>query len=228
MKDVFISTGNFHRCEELYNWLLGEQYGVELGAVLGRAGRGKTTAARRIYSMNGHATYVRFEEWLTHIGLLREITFATAGVRPKSTQACFDLLEKELAGPGKKIVLLDEADRMGIRHFNAMRDLHDVFQVPIIFIGEEPLEAKLFQERRIKSRIRDVLKFEEIGQIDVVVFYKEALEVAVRPQAAARLARHAQGDFRLVVKDALAIEHMMKVSGIGELTDAIVDEVCKG
>jgi DNA transposition AAA+ family ATPase len=227
MKDVFVATPNFQRYQELYNWLQGEQFGVELGAVLGRAGRGKTTAARRMYAINTNAVFVRFEEWLSHVGILREITFAVAGLRPRATQSCFDLLRQGLSGQ-QRVIMIDEADRMSLKHLNALRDLHDEFQTPIIFIGEEPLEAKLRQERRLMSRLRDMLKFEPVGQMDVVVFYKEALDLAISSEAASRLARHAQGDFRLVVKDALMAEQAMKASGIKELSSGVIDGICGG
>ena len=227
MKETFISTENFQRLEELYNWLLAEQYGVELGAVLGRAGRGKTTAARRLYAMNGSAVYVRFEEWLSHVGILREITFAVAGLRPVRTQVCFDLLKEGLEGRNK-LIMVDEADRMSLRHLNTLRDLHDVCQTPIILIGEEPLDAKLRQERRLISRLRKVLKFEPTGQMDIVVFYNQALGLSIPPHVAAPLARHAQGDFRLVVKDALAVERVMKASSLSEITPEVVEEACRG
>ena len=226
MKDVFLTTANYHHFEELYNALLGEQFGVELGAVLGRAGRGKTTAAGRIYSTNGSAMLVRFEERLSPVGLLREITFAVAGTRPRTTQDCFDLLKEGLEDR-HKLIMVDEADRMSIRHLNALRDLHDVFHTPIIFIGEEPLESKLRQERRLISRLRDTVKFEPIGQADIVIFYKQGLDLGIPPEAAAKLARHAQGDFRLVVKDALMIERIMRTSGEKALTEAIIEKACK-
>jgi DNA transposition AAA+ family ATPase len=226
MKDCFVSTPNYQRFEELYGWLRANQFGVDLAAVLGRAGRGKTTAAARIYTMNPEAIFVRFEEWLTHIGLLREIAFATAGIRHARTQACFDLIQGALCGQNR-VIMVDEADRMTLKHFNTLRDLHDACGTPIVFIGEEPLEGKLRQERRVMSRVRDVLKFESVGQMDVVVFYREALDLAILPEASADLSRHAQGDFRLVVKDALAIEQMMKASGLTEITDGLIEKVCK-
>lgn len=225
MKDTFIATPNFQRFEELYNWMAGNQFGVDMAAVLGRAGRGKTTAAERIYTMNPQAIFVRFEEWLTHIGLLREITFAVAAMRPHSTRACFDLLQADLSSR-RRIIMVDEADRMSLKHLNTLRDLHDVCQTPIILIGEEPLESKMRHERRLISRLRDMLKFESIDQVAIVVFYKEALDLAIGAHAAATLARHAQGDFRLVVKDALMVEQIMKASGLNQPNGAI-EEVCK-
>ncbi len=40
------------------------------------------------------------------------------------------------------------------------------------------------------------------------------------------LARHAQGDFRLILKDALRIERTMKASGLAEITENLVREIC--
>ena len=226
MKDVFVSTANFQRFEELFTWLSKEQFGVDMAAVLGRAGRGKTTTARKIYTMNPDAIYVRFEEWLTHIGLLREVTFAVAGTRHRSTLACFDLLREGLS-TGNKVIMIDEADRMTLKHLNTLRDLHDVCLTPIILIGEESLEAKARQERRIMRRIRDILRFEAVAQIDVLIFYKEALDQDIPATMASKLAYRAQGDFGYVKKDALALERAMKVSGIKKITESLIDEVLK-
>ena len=93
-------------------------------------------------------------------------------------------------------------------------------------LGQQ-LESKLRQERRLISRLRSSLKFEAVGQMDIVVFYKESLDLAVPPEAAAKLARHAQGDFRGVVKDALMVEKIMKTSAEKTITEAIVEKACK-
>ena len=86
MKDVFISTPNYQEFEAMCNDLIGSRVGLDMAAVTGRAGRGKTTAAERYVTMNSHAIYVRFQEWLSHVGLLREIAFEISGSRPRSTQ----------------------------------------------------------------------------------------------------------------------------------------------
>lgn len=227
MKDVFVATSNFQRFQETYKWLSLEQYGVDMAMVLGRAGRGKTTAARRIYAMNGaNGIYVRYEERFSHVGLLREITFAAAGVKYRSTDACFAALSDALEGQ-RKVIMVDEIDRPGLRHLNMLRDLHDVCRTPVILIGEEPLEAKMNQERRLISRTRDILRFGPVAQMDVLIYYKEALERDITPEMASKLAAHAQGDFRNVIKDALRIEQIMKVNELEEITDAVIVEVVK-
>jgi len=173
MKDVFIPTQNFQRFQELCGELLGSSMGIELAAVLGRAGRGKTTAAERMVTMNPQTVYVRFQ-----------------------------------------------------RRF--IRDFHDVCKIPVIMIGEESLRAKLERERRLVDRVREELAFEPVVQGDVVVFYRKALELGLKSEHAARLLDHAKGNFRKVKKDAAIVERVMKVSGIKEITESVVKDVCKG
>ena len=226
MKDVFVPTENFQRLQSICDDCMDSSHGLEMAAVLGRAGRGKTTAAHRIATMNLNSVFVRFEEWMSPIGLIREITFNVAGTRPRAMQTCRGLLQDELSRQ-RRIVLVDEADRMSLRHLNALRDLHDIFRAPVVMIGEESLRGKLGQERRLVSRVRETVNFQPVGQNDIVVFYRKALDLALKPDHAGKFAKHSQGDFRLVVKDALAVERIMRASGLKEITEKLVGEVCR-
>lgn len=224
MKDVFISTQNFQRFQTLYDELIGSLHGLEMGAVLGRAGRGKTTAAQRIVTMSPVAVYVRFCEWMTVVGIIREIAFAISGNRPRSAEACIGLIRDEMARQ-RRLVLLDEADRMSIRQLNGLRDFHDEFKAPVVLIGEEPLQSKLNQEGRLNSRVRNTIKFEPVSQADVSVFFRQALDKTLKSEHAMSLTRHSRGDFRRVVKDALAVERFMTASGLEEITDDLLRKV---
>lgn len=224
MKDVFIPTQNFQRFQALCDELLQSTVGIEMAAVMGRAGRGKSTAAEREVTMNPKTVYVRYEERLSHVGLIREICFAIAGARPRSTQVCFEMIQEELSRV-RRIIMIDEADRLSMKHLNVCRDFHDVCKVPVILIGEEPLRGRLARERRMISRIRQELMFEPVGQGDVTVFYRKMLEKSVTPEQAATLLRHAQGDFRNILKDAIAVERIMEASGMKEITDPIILKV---
>lgn len=227
MKDVFIPTQNFQRFQELCGELLGSSMGIELAAVLGRAGRGKTTAAERMVTMNPQTVYVRFQRRFSYAGLIREIAFVVAGERPRSTEACFSMIQDELSNM-RRIIMVDEADKMRLEHFDTLRDFHDVCKIPVIMIGEESLRAKLERERRLVDRVREELAFEPVVQGDVVVFYRKALELGLKSEHAARLLDHAKGNFRKVKKDAAIVERVMKVSGIKEITESVVKDVCKG
>ncbi len=226
MRDQFILTQNFQKFQALIDELLSHQLGLEMAVVLGQAGRGKTTAARRIVTMNSRVIHVSYVGWLSHAGIIREICFAAAGSRPRATQACFDLLERSL-NESRRVIMVDEADRMSLRHLNILRDLHDRCCVPIVLIGEEPLKGKLAQERRLISRTSQELVFQRVAAIDVIQFYRNNLGQDISGGIATDLARHSQGDFRLVVKDALRIERTMKASGLAQISEDLVREICK-
>jgi len=226
MRDQFIPTINYQKLLALVADLLGRILGLEMATLIARAGSGKSVACRRIAAMNPLVILVSFAGWLSSAGILREIAFAVAGARPRSTQACFDLLERGL-NDSRRLIMVDESDRMSLRHLNILRDLHDRLSVPIILVGEEVLRSKLCQERRLISRISHELVFQPVAAADVCLFYQRNLDLEVSTKAAGALTAHAQGDFRLVVKDALRIERSMKASGLSGITEDLVREICK-
>ena len=226
MKDIFINTKNYQRTTALCDELLGACLGVEMAAILGRAGRGKTTAAERIYTTNPNTVYVLYHEAWPHTELLREITFRLCGTRPRFRQTCFEMIQTEI-GNKRRIIMVDEADRMNIKCLNVLRNIHDVCKTPILLIGEEDLRNKLGRERRLISRLRDTISFEPVCQADVVVWYRQAMDQQLPPEWASKLLRIAQGDFRNVLTQAVRAERIMKASGITALTERIIDEVCK-
>jgi len=226
MKDIFINTQNYQRMTALCDELLGASLGVEMAAVVGRAGRGKTTAAERIYTTNPNTVYVLYHEAWSFSELLREITFKLCGTRPRFRQQCFEMIQTEI-GNRRRIIMVDEADRMNLKVLNVLRNIHDVCKTPVLLIGEEELNNKLSRERRLISRLRDMVSFGPVNQADVVVWYRQAMDMQVPGDLAAKLLNHAQGDFRNVLTDALAVERIMQASGIGAITERVVDEVCK-
>lgn len=226
MKDIFINTKNYQRLQALCDELLGACLGVEMAAILGRAGRGKTTAAEKIYTTNSNTVYVLYHEAWPHTELLREITFRLCGTRPRYRQTCFEMIQTEI-GNKRRIIMVDEADRMNIKCLNVLRNIHDVCKTPVLLLGEEDLRNKLGRERRLISRLRDTITFEAVCQADVVVWYRQALGQQLAPESAAKLLKSSGGDFRNVLTDALAIERIMKASGIEAITERVVDEVCK-
>jgi DNA transposition AAA+ family ATPase len=227
MKEVFVSTPNYQRFEALVNELTENRFGVEMAAVVGQAGRGKTTAAERIGTQSDNAVYVRHQERFSPVGLLREVAFCFAGTRHRNTDTCFELIEAETR-QRKAILMVDEADRLSLRHLNMLRDLHDTCSMPVVLIGEEKLHNKLGQERRIRSRIRDEIKFEPVSQSDLAFYYRKALGIQVEAAHGAELAKHSEGDFRFMVRDAWQAEYLMKVNGLGKLTDDLVKTICNG
>jgi DNA transposition AAA+ family ATPase len=226
MKDFFLPTQNFQRLSELCSELISSPLGIEMAAVIGPPGRGKTTAVERIVVTMPQAAYVYFEERFSPVGLIREIAFAVAGVRPSTTQSCIDAIRDELSRK-RKIIIVDEADQMSIKHLNQLRAFHDLHKSPILLVGVADLQRKLVRDPRLKSRVRMTLSFEPVSQADIVVFYRKALDLAVTPSHSAKLLKHAKGDFRYLIVDAARVERFMKASGLREITDDVIDMVVK-
>lgn len=227
MKPVFIATRNYSRFNELCSNLLQTSLGLEMASVTGPAGRGKTTAAMRIATMNPDTVYVRFQGRLSPPALLREVAFALGAVRPRTQETCFEVIQTELE-KRRKLLLLDEADRCGLKYLNILRDLHDVCSVPVVLIGEEPLTSRLRQERRLLSRVATELSFDPIKADDVLLFYRQALELPLSRSHSITLARRSGGDFRMMMNDCIRLERVMKVSGVSEITDKLLSEVLNG
>lgn len=227
MQNVFIPTQNFQKFDRLCEELLSSSVGIEMAAVIGRAGRGKSTSAERVVTMNPNVIYVLYKEGDSHLDLLREIAFVlTGGTRPRYRQRCFEIIQGDLA-QRRRIIIVDDADRMNTRCLNGLRNIHDICHVPILLVGEEALAGNLSRERRLISRTRDVLHFEPVRQPDIVVFYRKALGLDLAPELAVKLLRHSDGDFRAVLKDAIKAERVMAASGIKKITEQVVNEVCK-
>ena len=224
MKRTFIETDNFEKFQSLYESLAASEHGLEMAAVVAPAGRGKTTAAERIVFLSPAATYVRYCGWMTAIGIIREIAFAASGTRPRATESCLRVIREEMTRQ-RRVILLDEADRMSLSQLDQLRDFHDVFGAPVIFLGEEPLMSKLEAARRLSSRTQQVLTFQPVSQVDVGVYYREVFSTALHPDHTAALTAHSGGDFRSVVSDALAVERILAASGISDITDAVVRQV---
>ena len=148
------------------------------------------------------------------------------GVRPRMTSACYEVLKAELSG-NHRVIIVDEADRLGLKHLNVLRDISDHFTIPVILVGEELLASKLRMERRLHSRLRNMVMFGPIGPSDVLYFYRKSLGQAITPEQSKKLARHAEGDFRLVIKDALMAERIMAATGLKQINDQVIDEICK-
>jgi len=191
------------------------------GVVVGRAGRGKTKTAIHYAVQRPDAVYILFIDGMSITQVLREIAFEFTGLKPRDFMACIDEITKATKHK-RRLILIDEADKMPKKYFDMLRGVNERCCCPIVLIGEENLMTKLKEERRLKSRVRQVLEFEQIAIPDVTAFYKMAIGVEVDHDAAEALLKRAEGDFRLMVRDAHAVVKILNASNIYEVTMDVV------
>jgi len=224
--DVFIATTNFQKTQTLVSDLLGPATGVDIAAIVGPAGRGKSFITERIYTNNINTLYVLYQEKWSHIELIREITFRLSGTRPRLRQTCFDIIQDEIR-ERRRLIMVDDGDRANSACLNVLRNIHDILKVPILVIGEPFLERKILREKRLRSRTREMLFYSPVSPADVNVFFRKTLGATLTPSQTEKLSKYCEGDFRPLLTASIRAERFMAASGISAMTDRVVDAICK-
>ena len=227
MKTVFIPTKNYNRFQALVGDLFNSAIGVEMAPVIGRAGRGKTTAAMRLVAKNKDIKYIRYEGGWTTKALMQEIAFELTGSRPKTAQLAREAAKSSLLEK-RRVLLIDEADRLSVNLLNCLRDFHDICAAPVILIGEKILLDRLATERRLRDRCVPHISFDPVGIAEIIILYKNLFQQDIEKKWAMELHRHCEnGEFRLIMRDAQKISRTMKASGVNKITEALIKSVCK-
>jgi len=219
MKSCYIINENHRKfvdiCQELES--ADSLIGPSLGIVNGAAGRGKTEAAKHFCAGNG-AAYVPPLCIRTPPMLLREIAFEHSGVRPVRSEESLRVIGAEMT-KNRRLTVIDEADLLPMQSLEMLRNVSELYNFPILLIGEDSrLESKISSRRRLSSRVRRRLEFSPIGQADVVQFLRIALDAKVSAEVCAFIHRGCEGNWRPLLIKAAAIERALKASGLHEIT----------
>jgi len=219
---------------ERCNYLFESRVMIELGIITGPAGRGKTTAVQHYVTQTPHSIYMRFNEDMRYGNrIYSEVAYRLTGTRPEKTRQAWQIVEKAMT-ERRWLLFFDEADRMSLRHLNALRDLHDNFNVPVIFVGEEPLIDKVDSERRLSDRLGFRIKFNPVNEVDIVLTFKvfevclEVLDKESLQKALELIKTKSNGTFRPVVSLARETKRIMRVNSLDKISLDVIQTVCKG
>ena len=196
-----------------------------IGMAIGTAERGKTHSAKWYVQENQHAVYVLFVDGSSKVQLLRDICDVLAHTRPYSFSSCVATLE-ETCKYNRRLVIIDEADKLPVQLLEMLRGINERCNLPFLLVGEEGLKTKTDRVPRLRSRIRQpIVLFEKARSVDVAAYYHEAAGLMIDQQTAERLARHANGGFRSIVNDSIAISKMSKASALDTITDKMLEQL---
>lgn len=228
MKSVHIATENSQQFGNMYNELIASTslIGPSVGVGSGPAGRGKSYVAQHT-ATNTNAVYLPPMNQRSPLMLLREITFSLCKVKKGRIESSLEVIGDEMVRE-RRLIIVDEADLLPISLLEMLRNVNERYSCPILLIGEDELIGKVASRRRISSRIRCRMEFAPMGQADVVLFFKKALDLSISPTLTAMIHRHSKGDWRPVLTVAVSIERAMKASGLNELTEQLVKEIISG
>lgn len=226
--NVFITTGNVKAIDALGEDLLDDfsTLNSSIGMAVGPAGYGKSEAVKHFVIQHDQAAYVLYLEGFTVQMLVKTIAKELTGNCAATYEKNLNII-KDATCLSRKLVVIDEADRMPIRYLEAVRGLNEYCGLPLLLIGEEGLIAKMDSQPRLKSRIRKPqISFHPLNVTDVATYYKQAvgLDISEDLGACTILLKYAKRDFRNLVNDAQHIVQVMNTQGIPVLSKEILNE----
>jgi len=226
--NAFISTQNVQAVNALCDDLLDPttSLNASIGLIVGSAGYGKTTSLQHYAAMNDSVAYVLYMEGYTLVGMMKAIAFELIGTSGRTYLENLALIDRATSVV-RKLIIIDEADRMPIRLLEGLRNVNERCGAPILLSGEESITAKMDSQPRLHSRIRKPeIKFKALNHIDVATFYEEAIGLVIShdEQVCRQLLRWANRDFRTLVNDAHHLCRIMNTHGLTDLTAEVLNE----
>jgi len=116
---------------------------------------------------------------------------------PRFKKPAFEAIV-DLAREKNAPIFLDEADLIGPRLLESVRDLCKLTMTPWVLIGEESLSRLMNRNRRIWSRRCATLTFAPMAARDIIAFAREACKLKLTGDAAPLIAHKTDGDIRLI------------------------------
>lgn len=224
-KDVIIRTKDFNGVFSLCNGLVDPNASLtaSIGLVTGDAGRGKTTAVKRYAAENRDAAYILYMGY-TRAALFKAIADALVG---RSYTSYFHNLQliMECTKTFRKLIIIDEADRIPLPILEDLRTLNEAGLVPLLLVGEPKLASIVRKADRIESRIRRPrIEFSRLDYVTLAALYSEACNLNIDKETAEELLRISDRDFRIAANDMQAVVNFMNVNHISTLSKEIVKE----
>ncbi len=224
--DTFLKTDNVNALNSLLDGLLDEESSLNasIGLATGRAGYGKTTALRRYVCSSDSCVYILWMNY-TKSQLFQRIAEELVGRSHQSYLKNLKLI-MEVTRAYRKVIIIDEADRMPLTILEDLRTLNEEGLVPLLLVGEDSLTAKVKRADRIESRIRKpAVTFRPLDAIQLTAYYNMATGLVLDRDVAKRLVSDCHKDFRIAANDMQYIVAMMNANGQSELTMEVYDAI---
>lgn len=211
--------------------LQARQHGMPgLGVLSGAPGLGKTSALTRLaHPADINSVYVACRSFETTKSLmaliLRELGASTKDHWSIGTM--FEMACAQFAEQGRPLVV-DEADRIAEKGaIEALRDLHDIGQVPILLVGEEHLKRKLASKHeRFHDRVlvwARAMPADDSDLSKLIGHYTPGLELTGDARKALLL--KTGGVARRIVTTLHSLTELRKTRGVDVITIDDVSEV---
>jgi DNA transposition AAA+ family ATPase len=210
------TTKNLRRFITAVDELLNRPIGTEgMGLLWGDPGEGKSTAVAYCANMYD-AIYVRAVGAWTVTSMLGEICNELGLHRMLRRSDMIRAIHEALANKPRPI-FVDEADYL-FRQFemmDALRDIYDLSQCPVILIGMEDIARKIQAQGRFARRITQWIEFHGIDMDDARALADAVCEIPVADDLLQHLHQEARANIGRIVIGLSRIEKLGKSAGPG-------------
>lgn len=224
-RDVIVSTPSFRNVYTLGESLLDPQSfnAASIGLVTGRAGLGKTTALKRFAVEHDNCVYLLYQGF-NRSQLFRAIAYELVKRNSNSYFTNLQIIQN-VTRLDRKLIIIDEADRMPIKLLEDLRVLNEGGSVPLVICGEPVLNDMVASADRIFSRIRKPrVSFQNLEPASLLSLYREAAGLDPARTVIEGLVSLSGADFRVAANDMQEIVAMMNASRYPELTGKVFNE----
>lgn len=176
--------------------------------VTSEPGYGKTETLRYYATQNANAIYLRAKSgWRRHwfySDLLAELEFAPG----RTTEEMAKQALARIAGQDH-VLIIDEVEHalVGSEVIEAIRDVADLTEIPIVLVGMDGVKARLAKHPQIASRVARVIPFQAASTADVLEVARVKMEgTMIAADLAEEIVRQTKGRMREIVTALGAVE----------------------
>lgn len=218
MHSKVVPISNVQRLAEACDTLLSRAPGTPGMALCDSpAGLGKTTAIGWLATRK-HAVFVRALSTSTATSLMDAIARELAIDPGRTLAAKVEAIVAELSRTGRPL-FIDEADYLigkdghETRLQGALRDLHDLSDVPVVLVGMAGIHKRIQRFPQLAGRIANRVEFKPASLADATLLAKQLAEVDIDHELVERLHHRSGGSVRLFTVGLAKIEQLARRLG---------------
>jgi len=220
MKKIFAKTSNVNNFISAMTRLHQRQEGIPgMALIFSDPGLGKTRTSLWWAAQND-GVYIRTKKLMSGRWLLEEIV-AELGEQPEyRVSELFRQCQRMLL-ERPRTIFVDEVDYLtyDARVIETLRDIHDMTDAPIVFIGMGMADKKLMRYRHLYDRFSEIVKFHDLKEQDVKTIVEQMCEVKLTLDAVQYIYSIANR-FRRVVVQMYKAEAIARANNLKEVTAA--------
>jgi len=193
--------------------------------VTSEPGYGKTQTLLWYSTQSNDAIYLRAKSGYTRHWFLSDLLQELGGVPTRNNEEMFREVVKRMKGKNY-VVILDEVEHaLADSHvLEALRDLSDLLETPLVMVGMDQTQARIARHPQISSRVAVVVHFQPASLEDIATTARELMEgVTLHEDLVKEIQAQTKGRMREVMNALAVCERLARQSKATMLSKADMD-----